>query len=221
VSLHAPEPWRRGVPERLLAQFGVSEDELCDQVLTSAQNAARSYEGDLYPRMGPGQVRHLHLVRNLSRLLIPRGYERHDDDNVSRLVHRDRGIAIAVTSGNSATGLPYSIVRRHPSTKYPKGAAVQAVVQRNGQLSFLGMGDDQDEPINLAAYVTWFLMVYVDKRSIRAEVSCPAGVSAKGYVSTWNDRLLVRTLPNDGFAVDLDFGPEDDGGGVDVPVEPR
>jgi hypothetical protein len=227
MTVQSLEPWRKGVAERLAREFDLTEDELAERVLLRAQAVARSYEHGLFPRMAPGQVRHLHMVRDLSEVLRPRGWVRRDDDNISRLVHIQRRTALVVTLGDSATGLPFYIVNRLPRTKYAKGPAMQAAVERNGQLSFDGMSVpvEDREDFDLDGFVTWFLMVYVNKRQIRSEISCPNGVDARGFVTKWHDRLFLPSLPNDGTATDTDFHSDDDpeggDGGIEVPVEPR
>lgn len=222
MTASLPEPWRQNVGQRLINEFGVAEQELLQQVLMPSQSAARGYADNLFPRGGAGQVRHLHLVRNLSTVLQPRGYTRRDEDNVSRLVSPERRLALVVTSGDQGTGVPLSLAGRLPRTKYAKGPAMQAAVQRNAQLAFDILGDEVDQA-DLDAYMTWFLMVHVNKHEIRSELSRPNGVDPKGYVSDWVDRLILSPLPNDGSAIDIDIDIDDgeDGNGIDIPVEPR
>jgi len=210
---------------RLMSIFDITVEEICDRVLLTSQAASRSYMNGLYPTAGPGLVRWLHLVRNLSLLMLPLGWERCDIDNVPRLIHRERHVALVVVRGDDATGLPFSEVGRFPRSKYPRGSATIRAVHRNDAPFFPMFADLLDDDfVNLDDYKTWFLMVHVDPEQVRAEISLPMP-SDSVYLERWHERLLLPALPNDGGSdvdIDIDGGVDPDAGydEIDIAVEP-
>lgn len=209
---------------RLMSNFDISTEEVCDQVLRTSQAVSRSYMNGLFPNAGPGLVRWLHLVRDLSLLMLPRGWERLDVDNVPRLIHRGRRVALGVVRGDDATGLPFSHIGRSPRSKYPRGSATIRAVNLNSDPVFPVFANIQrGAVVNLDEYKTWFLVVYVDAQQVRAEVSLPIP-SNSVHLERWRERLLLPALPNDGGAGDIDIdGPDDLSDGydeIDIAVEP-
>lgn len=208
---------------RLLEQFDVTSGEIGERVLLRAQAASRSYAHRLYPNSGPGLVRWLNLVANLSELMLPRGWVRHDVDNVPRLIHKSRRLALVVLRGDDATGLPFGQIGRWPRSKYPRGAAVIRAVARNTTPVFPLFADlEAADVVDLDGYKTWFLVVHVDRKHIRSEISLPI-TSDSDYVERWADRLLLPALPNDGNAegneVHEDFSGSHDFDEIDIAIE--
>jgi hypothetical protein len=210
---------------RLMDVFDITVEEICDRVLLTSQAASRSYMNGLYPNAGAGLVRWLHLVRNLSLLMLPRGWERCDIDNVPRLIHRERRIALVVVRGDDATGLPHHEVGRDPRSKYPRGSATIRAVHVNDApfLPLFAILQNEDV-VNLDEYKTWFLVVHVDAEQVRAEISLPIP-SDSVYLERWHERLLLPKLPNDGGSdidIDINGGDDPDAGyeDIDIPVEP-
>jgi hypothetical protein len=212
---------------RFTALFDMSWADLQDRVLLRAQAVARSYDTKLYPNGASGTVRYLHLVAHLSEVLLPLGWERCDDDNIPRLVDRERKVALVVASGDALTGTPWSFQGRYPRSKYPKGEATKKAVDRNVQRELTLFDDEPDaQAVELSDYETWFLMVYVSTKLIQAEVSRPQAMDDKGYVCVFEPRILMPSLPNDGTAIDITddesvHDADSNTGGIDIPIGPR
>ncbi len=227
MAIQQPQPWGRGADQRLRAEFDLTVADVHDRILRRSQASAREYANNLYPPGSPGQVRYLHHVRSLSEVLLPKpGWVRDDTNNIPKLVHAGRGRLLVVTSGDSLTGVPWSVQRKHPCSKYPKGSATHSAVLRNGQLA-LDLGPEvadtaPSSSLDLSAVETWFLMVYVDQHQIRCEVSCPSGIDTRGRVADWSDRILLPSLPNDGTAIDIeiDDNPDEPESAIDIEIDP-
>lgn len=194
-----------------------------DRVLVRSQAASMSYGYGLFPAAGPGLVRWLHLVKNLSELLLPRGWERHDLENVPRLINRSRRLALVVVRGDEATGLPFSHVGRFPRSKYPRGAATLRAVVNNTTPVFPLFDQEEDGMVNLNEYKTWFLVVHVDSEAIRAEISLPL-ISESVYLERWTERLLLPSARTDGLSAleltDDEVLDTEDFEDIDIAVDP-
>lgn len=219
LHLATPSPGEGDDPDARLACFDLTVASLQERVVAPAQTAARMVS-PLAPRGYAGQTRHAVAVSGLRDLLLPRGWERNDDDNVARVRHTERGLAIVVATGNAMTGLPRSVTGRDPSTKWPKGDLTRAAAADNHQLTLFDPGNEpvDDEAAPRPPFETWLLLLRAVRYEVRAELSQPLGVNPAGYIDRWGQRITIPPVPNDGTAIDPDF---DDGGEVpDVPVDP-
>lgn len=206
-------------PPDMEARFGFDAAFLRDAVVARSAAASRSYAGGLYPRGASGIVRYLHSVANLREAMGSLGYEPDDTDQVARVVHTERQLAIVCAAGNSFTGLPFSLFRKDPTTKWPKGERTAIAVARNNQLALFDTPDDaQRRPLE-----TWMLLQYADGEEVRAELSLPAGMNARGYITDWRERYLLPPLSNEGGVIDDPIVDGDDDGeaGIVINVEPR
>lgn len=213
-------PGEGGDADEELRRFDLSVAVLQERVLIPAQTAA-SLVSPLAPRGYAGQTRHAVAVSCLRMLLLAHGWEQNDDDNVARIRHVGRGLAIVVATGNALTGLPFAFTGRSPSTKWPKGDITRAAAADNQQLALFdsGGGIPDAEDANVPSFETWMLLMRALHHEVRAELSRPISVSQGGFINAWGQRIILPSMPNDGSAVDPDFG--DDGEIPDVPVDPR
>jgi hypothetical protein len=206
----------------MTAKFGFNAAFLRDNVVARAAAAARSYAGGLYPPAAPGTVRWLHSVASTGEALAALGYERDDTDQIAKVIHEERGLAIVCAAGNALTGVPYLLTRKYPTTKWPKGERTANAVARNSQLTFFDELDE-DHDRELRPLETWILLQYADQDEVRAELSLPASINARGYITDWRERYILPPLSNDGGAMDEPIHDDGDDGDGDivVSVEPR
>ena len=103
------------------------------------------------------------------------GWKRHDEGNYSTVVDKRLGIAIAVATGDEATGLRGAI----PRTKYPKGPTTErAVKQNNLQLRLFDEPEHREgaEIREDRMPLTWILLIARLDEEVRCELSLPAAV---------------------------------------------
>jgi hypothetical protein len=104
----------------------------------------------------------------------------------------DRKMAIAVSTGDENTGRPGEDV----ATKYTKGPATAAVINRNQLL--LGPEFEQTEE-DIEVQATWILLIRSERGVVSCELSLPEAVDANGNVQSWAHRFH--------FEVDLPEAP--------------
>jgi hypothetical protein len=210
-------------PEQSMVEiFGFDEDKLSDTVVARASAVSRSYSDGLYPVGAGGIVRYLHSVAALREGFAHLGYEPDNGGQVARTVHRERGVAIVVAAGNDLTGVPFSVARKHPTTKWPKGERILAAVEENNaQFALFDMpGQDETEKPELTL-TTWILLQRATEEKVWSELSLPSQISGNGFVTDWRRRFLLPIVPNVGGALfELDQDEEGDGG-IDISVEPK
>lgn len=134
-------------------------------------------------------------VRVLREQLAPLGWQRQDDRNYARTLHPSGRTAIAVATGNEATGLANEV----PMTKSAKGPITQEAVEINRVQAWLpGMEPtvavaEQD----VVAPTTWFLLIHHADDELRAELSLPCAIGADNRVNSWRERILLPAVPLD------------------------
>lgn len=206
---HEPLVHRGDAALRRLASLGVGPERLFD-ALDAGDIAAR--QADRFsPVTAAGTLRWMETVRMLRQGLAADGWTPNDSRNSPRAIDPDGRYAVVPVSGTADVGLPDGT----PKTANPRGSASSRAVQINGQLEFsftaallADMAAEQTE-----AVTTWFLLYYrsqVDE--LRAELSLPVGISDKGVVDAWQERIL---LPPRTFGAEQGL-PRDAGGNDDV-----
>lgn len=177
-----------------LARLDLAEEML----LTAAKQGylARTNCTANHPPLFPSFVAWGETVCALREQLAPAGWVRNDEKNYSRAMHPDGHVAIAVATGNEATGMSEGL----PSTKSAKGPSTVEALEANRLQAWLpGMepleenaGDEEKQPVT-----TWMLLVHHAENEIRAELSLPYDVGIDGRISVWQERILLRSLPLD------------------------
>ena len=149
-----------------------------------------------HPPLFPSFVAWGETVRALREQLAPAGWTRNDEKNYSRAVHPEGRIAIAVATGDEATGM----AALSPCTKSAKGqSTVEAMEVNRAQFFLPGMeppeaSDDAEEK---EPVTTWLLLIHHAADEIRAELSLPYDLGIDGRVSVWQERTLLRAVPLD------------------------
>lgn len=153
-------------------------------------------------------------TRGLREQLAPRGWMK-SDKKLSVTVNPDETIAIAVSTGDDATGL----VDGEPKSRFPKGPATREAVAINA--------DAQGELFPLAEVTkrpptTWFLLLSVEKQKektvIRAELSLPSSMDEEGRIGGWFERIVLPVIED---SDDADRRRRDDDTGPDFDVDVR
>lgn len=208
-----PTPVRDGAETlRRLEELGLALPPLEASLLAgdvSARNA-----GPFHPVNAAGTLRWLDTVESLRRQLADNDYGWKADDvrNSPRTVSPDGRTAIMVAGGNRHTGRDEDGV--DPQTARARGESTRRAVQINGQLA-LPLGVLADASAERRAGVnTWVLLYHRsdNPQQLRAELSLPVDITAKGFVTGWRERLL---LPDQDFGPDVQARDADDGMGDD------
>ncbi len=101
-------------------------------------------------------------------------------------VNYTTGVAIVVTSGDSATGLE----AHTPQVKYERGDVVRILV--NGELDTLFTGARE------TPWAVYFFLHHVEPERCRSELSRPNHIGPGGRVSSWTERVLLPDIDLDG-----------------------
>jgi hypothetical protein len=206
--------------KRRLRELGLDESVL----LEAAQRgqAVRAGYTDFYPTSFPGLAAWAETVAALREALCLQGWHSLSESNFCLVASPDYSMAIAVATGDEATGDP----EREPQTKSAKGKkTVQAVSSNIRQLSlFDALGIRELTPScdtsSVSTRTTWLLLIHRDSenKELRCELSLPTGMDEDQRVDGWAERILLSPTSldgDDGAIDDLEpQGPEID---FDIP----
>lgn len=146
-------------------------------------------------------------VRTLRDLLVPQGWERNDEQNFSTVISPTRDIAIAVATGNEATGDETKI----QNTKYARGAATKAAIEENRNMySLFPLPPEQVKEKR----ATWILLKKRTGDTVYAELSLPDRMTNEGFVENWKTRIIFKPILIDPTIILEDDSTEE----IDVPV---
>jgi hypothetical protein len=204
-----------------LADFGLTGEDL-HLALRGADAEARTWTRLAPPAMSGiarwGKTNELLRVR-----LLPRGWSQDNPNCLPRTISPDGKFAVVATAGDVMTGLPDA----RPATKYAKGLETARAIERNVQLAFDFPGIDIAGALSAvvnshAALVTWLLLYHATRTQICAELSLANGISPRGHVDAWAERIILPPVELNGPDVTNRRTPVEDGlGGVTVTVEKR
>lgn len=204
-----------------LADFGLTADDL-QFALRGADAEARTWTSLAPPAM-PGMARWGKTNELLRVRLLPRGWS-HDNPNcLPRTISPGSEFAIVATAGDAMTGVPDA----RPTTKYAKGIETARAIERNVQLAFDLPGIDIAGALSAvvnaeSTMATWLLLYHATSSQICAELSLANGISPRGHVDTWAERIILPLVDLNGPDVDTrgTLGEEGDEGAT-VTVEKR
>jgi len=143
------------------------------------------------PPSSPGTEAWRWTVRTLRELLIPQGWERSDAANFSLVVNREKGIAIAVNTGDEGTGNPHCM----PRTKHPKGRATAVAILKNAkQLTFSDfLGAEDSDKLPSSGSLTWVLLVARERDLVHYELFLPTSLK-DGKPVGWKERIIFPSI---------------------------
>ena len=161
-------------------------------------------------------------IRALREYALPLGYRRSDERNYSLVVDEGRRIALAVATGDEATG----IRQLTPSTRSVKGSStLLRVVANQAQLSLFGELDSAevaeiDAPDGDIGddVVTWILLIHRGSSEVRCELSLPSSMGPDGRINAWHERIILEPVPVDGEPMEIVIPDAPD---IDVDVQRR
>jgi hypothetical protein len=189
-----------------LAALGTDEESLRSAV-ARGQLAFASCTPN-HPRMFRAIYAWAETVRGLRENHVIKGWTNSDDKNYSLALDPEGQLAIAVATGNEATGQ----VDSSPCTKSSKGpSTVEAVLINQAQMDLFadmaGMApppavevDDQDR-------ATWILLIHRTGSEVRCELSLPVSIGADMRINQWQERIILRPITLDPEPVVSDITP--------------
>ena len=144
-----------------------------------------------HPPLYPGISAWSETVCALREQLIPEGWERSDEGNLPFTVNPGRTVAIAVATGDEATGR----TDRKPCTKSAKRPRTAGAVATNERQMLL-FGPLELRPEHLTKInerMTWLLLIHSDfeVREVRCELSRPVNMNEEGRVDDWAERIIL------------------------------
>lgn len=179
-----------------LAQLGLDEAALTEIVKRGYLAFASCTVND--PPLYPGFSAWAIMVRALREYLVPAGWDRSDENNYSLVINAPGTVAIAVATGDEATGRPDGV----PTTKSSKGPSTASAVTGNQlQLELIfppvempvapERADSEDQRM------TWILLVHRGREEVRCELSLPTSMGIDGRVDGWQERIILGAIPTD------------------------
>ena len=182
--------------EHRLAQLGLEEKPMADVVRRGYIAFISCSPND--PPLFPGTSAWAHMVRGLREYLLPKEWKRSDQGNYSLVVNPDGAIAIAVATGDEATGRTDTT----PTTKSTRGTrTIEAVTVNQLQLNlpfvFPPVEISPSPPEQRDKRFTWILLVYRDVNEVRCELSLPLTMTDTGHIESWQERIILGSIPID------------------------
>lgn len=190
-----------GAIEDRLAQLGLEEDQLTEIVRRGYVAFASCTPND--PPLYPGFSAWAAMVRGLREYLLP-AWSRCDENNYSLVVNPSGTMAIAVATGDDATGR----IDTSPTTKSSKGPSTADAVNSNQlQLELPYVFDSApaaaDDGSPEEKRMTWILLVHRAREEVRCELSLPTSMGADGRVDGWRERIILKAIPTDPEVIEI------------------
>jgi hypothetical protein len=197
-----------------LDELGWTREGLLEVVdhMVAARNSCT--END--PPGAPGWKSWCDGTRRLREIGSLLGWERNDDDHISSIYERGRGIKMAVVNTDDGTGLE----DRTPQNRSKKGAATDRAVSNNQGL-FSEILEQANNVIQLSppsgGVIYWYLCVYCEGDVVRAELSCPLECEA-GFFKEFHERILLSGGEDGDDGLRILKDAPDDGTGFEINV---
>jgi len=175
--------------ELRLRELGLEVSWLVDAV--RASEIERRSCSPLEPSIAPGFKAWSAAFRRLAEELVPRGWAKTETLNLPRLVNKSTAVAVAVSSGNEATG-----TSNEPDFKNTRGEVSKLLIRTN-QRQLVLFAEMQYVPIPAEEeQKTWWLLIYSDDSGVlRAELGLPIRLGGDAELSMWEQRIVID-IPN-------------------------
>ena len=179
-----------------LSQLGLDTEQLREIVRRGYVAFISCSPND--PPLFPGFSAWAMLVRGLREYLLPEGWERSDENNYSLVINGSGTVAIAVATGDAATGR----ANEQPTTKSSKGpSTVEAVTSNQLMLDLTFFPPEPPQAAHPSAReqqrTTWILLVHRAQGEVRYELSLPTSMGPDGRVDGWQERIILGSIPTD------------------------
>lgn len=174
-----------------LAAARLSELGLREEILVQAVHAAemdRRGCSIFEPSSAPGYKSWAAAVGTLGELLVPTGWIKEETRGLPRVVNPRNGIAIAVVHGDEGVGL----LNGHPKSKQPRGEQSISLIEINQLQLTLPFPGLQPPTPAVHEQLTYWLLIFSDTETVRAELSLAVGLSEDGRLAVWEERILVE-----------------------------
>ena len=145
------------------------------------------------PVITPGFLAWARTTRGLRELLAPAGWQRSSEGGLETVVAPDGKLAVAVATGDEATGQPDN----SPKTKYSKGPATVAAIEQNQLSLFADLEPVVPGPVPTDR-VTWLLLIARGVDEVRCELSLPQAIGDDGKIESWSERIILAPVGRDG-----------------------
>jgi len=193
-----------------LAELGLDEEILIQALQRGFSEWAACTLN--HPPSFPGLLFWGETVRALRDLLAPFGWERSNEGNLPFTVNAAQTMAIAVATGDEATGNPDET----PCTRSSKGPHTAGAVRVNAaQLNLFPIDvlpEDLARIKGNGKRMTWLLLFNRDEgsREVHSELSRPTSMSENQHVDGWIERIFLGSIPFDGdeARIPVDNAPE-------------
>lgn len=192
-----------------LSQLGVPMTALTESVWQGY--LARSRTTPNHPRIFRGMAMWGEAIAVLRDQLRSHGWFKSDRGNYELVVNEQEGIAIAVATGDEATG----VIGATPSNKCPKGQnTVDAIDANNQQDMFSELLPAIEEVQGLT---TWVLLMHLSADEVRCELSLPSSIS-NGKINGWKERIILPSMPLDNDSIEIEVPELPD---IEVPIKKK
>ena len=172
----------RIVDRRLRQYFDTDRQQLIE--IVKAAVAARAQSTDDSPKSAASYYAWAAATMRLRQMFRRMGWEKGDESGIETVIEHERKKQIAVMSTDSGT----ADRNRSPRNRTIKGPASEKVVDLNNQHELFK--HDEMGPRKEPPYSLWYLCIYDNGSTVRAELSRPVGFSA-GYISKFSERIFI------------------------------
>ncbi len=194
-----------------LGELGLVESALREAIFQAHLHRVRLTAN--HPRIFHGLAMWGEAVAALREQLRPLDWIRVDVGNFPLTVNLERGLAIAVASGDEGTGNP----NEPASNRSRKGRNTVAAVESNQQQTdmFAELLPQTREEAD--GNDTWVLLHHTDvvRKEIRLELSRPSVIGSDGKISAWSERIMLSGIAFDDDSIEIE-GPS--GPDIDIPI---
>ena len=179
-----------------LAELGLEETRIAEVVRRGYIAFISCTAND--PPLYPGFTAWAQMVRGLREYLLPKQWERCDENNYSLVINPLGTVAIAVATGDEATGR----ADMTPTTKSSRGTCtIEAVTVNQSQLNLPFDFPPLPAPMRPAnaddQRLTWILLVHRSTNEIRCELSLPVSMGSDSRFESWQERIILGSIPID------------------------
>ncbi len=170
-----------------LSRLGTTREEWIE--VTKAVVAGRSGATDNDPISAGGYLAYLLGTRRMREIFRAKGLEKEALDGIETVVDHKRKLRFAVVSTDAGT----ANIHRSPRNRTHKGPASKKAVDLNCQYE-LGLYDRDGNPLpgkeSGDGYAFWYLCVFDDGESVRAELSSPVEFES-GHFVKFSERIFI------------------------------
>ena len=185
---------------RRLAQLGLEETDLLQAVQVG--QLQRMSCTPHHPIPYAGLSAWAETIKTLRDLYIPKGWHKQDPRGLPIVLSPDWDMAIAVATGDEATGREDC----EPCTKSPKGPQTETAISNNQLCLFAETEFAQEiKDREQQGLITWLLLIHSDShnREVRCELSLPVGMNEEGRVDGWDERIILGSIPFDADELEI------------------